>query len=242
MIPVPRLTEDNQPGLFEKNCREPGNAWLAAYPDDDPHKKSGWWSQFKPDLARHFSYRCGWLATAIEMEGDVDHYLACGPRKDENKKTISSPHRHLAFEWTNYRYASGVVNSLKDNHDDAVLDPCEIEDGWFEVTLHGFQLLMTDAIPAEHRPKAEFTLKTLELRNGYHARMSRWRWYERYWNQGTPHLDLLEKDAPLVAAAVRKAQANGEELPDPTECAPGSAVVARQRKFGPRARRSKGST
>lgn len=242
MIPVPKLTEDNQPGQFEKNCREPGNGWLEAYPDKDPHVRSDLWSQFKPDLAKHFSYRCGWLGTSIEMEGVVEHYLSCGNRKDESKKSIPSPHRRLAFEWTNYRYASGVVNSRKGNHDDAVLDPCEVEASWFEVTLHGFQLLMTDAIPEEQRAKAEFTLKELELRNGHHARMARWRWYERYWNKGTPHLHLLENDAPLVAAAVRKAQANGEELPDPTECAPGSVVVARQRKFGPRARRSKGST
>lgn len=241
MIPVPKLTLGNQPGLFERNCRTPGNAWLTAYPEKDPHKKSKWWSQFQPDLARHFSYRCGWLATSIEMEGIVEHYLSCGNRKDGHKRTIPSPHRHLAFEWTNYRYASGVVNSRKGNYDDAVLDPCEIESGWFEVTLHGFQLLMTDAIPVGLKAKAEFTLKKLELRNGYHARNARWRWYERYWNNGAPLLDLLEKDAPLVAAAVRTAQSNGEELPDPTECAPGSAVVKRKRSFGARAKRTPGA-
>lgn len=242
MIPVPKLTEDNQPGLFDANCRTPGNAWLEAHPENDPHEKSEWWSQFKPDLAKHFSYRCGWLGTSIEMEGIVEHYLSCGNRKDGSKKSTPSPHRHLAFEWTNYRYASGVVNSRKGNHDDAILDPCDVKEGWFEVTLHGFQLVVTNAIPNEHRSKAEFTLKTLDLRNGHHARMARWHWYERYWNGGTPLLDLLEKDAPLVAAAVRKAQANGDELPNPTECEPGSAVVPRKRKFGTRVRRAPSNT
>ncbi len=240
MIPVPELTLDNQPGLFDLNCRQPGNAWLAAHADKDPHEQSAWWSQFKSDLARHFNYRCGWLATSIEMEGVVEHYLSCGNRKNGGN-SLPSPHRHLAFEWTNYRYASGIVNSRKGNHDDAVLDPCKIEAGWFEVNLHGFLLQTTDAIPEEKRAKAEFTLDELELRNGHHARMARWRWYERYWNNGAPLLDLMEKDAPLVAAAVRKAQANGDELPNPTECAPGSEVVPRQRKFGARSRRSQNS-
>ncbi len=239
MIPVPKLTKENEPDLFATNCRNPGNAWLAAYPDKDPHEKSAWWSQFKPDLAKHFECRCGWLGTSIEQEGIVEHYLSCGNRKDENKKSTPSPHRHLAFEWSNYRYASGVVNSRKGNHDDAIIDPCEVAEGWFEVTLHGFQLLATSVIPEEHRARAETTLKTLDLRKGYHARMARWRWYERYWNHGNPLLDLLEKDAPLVAAAVKKALENGDELPNPTECAPDHQIVARKRAYGSRARRSK---
>ena len=59
MIPVANLTTDNEPGLFDTNCRKPGAAWLTANPDKDPHDQSGWWSQFKPDLAKHFNYRCG---------------------------------------------------------------------------------------------------------------------------------------------------------------------------------------
>jgi hypothetical protein len=232
MIPVSKLTTENEPSLFDTNCRKPGAAWLIANPNKDPHVQSGWWSQFKPDLAKHFNHRCGWLGASIEVEGVVEHYLSCG-----NRKKQPSPHQHLAFEWSNYRYASGTVNSRKGNHDDAILDPCEIGAGWFEVILHGFQLLPTKAIPKELRDKAKFTLKTLELRNGYHARMARWKWYERYWNDGEPLLDLLEKDAPLVAAAVRKAQANGEELPNPNEHAPASEVAARIRPYTKRQKR-----
>jgi len=220
--------------LFSKNCQEPGRAWLAANPERDPHEQSEWWSQFKPDLATLFSRRCGWLATSIEEEGIVEHYLSCG-----NRDGKPSPHRHLAFEWSNYRYASGAVNSRKGNHDDAILDPCEIKEGWFRVTLHGFQLLLTDAIPEALRDQAEFTIKTLDLRKGYQARRARWNWYERYWNNGKPLIELLEKDAPLVADALKRALKDQEELPDPNECMPGHPITARKRPYLRRVKCSK---
>ena len=226
MIPVPKLTPANEPELFDTNCRKPGADWLAANPEKDPHDQSVWWSRFKPDLAKHFKFRCGWLGTSIEMEGIVEHYRSCG-----NRKKKPSPNRNLAFEWSNYRYASGPVNSRKGTHDEAILDPCEIEDGWFEVSLNGFQLLPTSAIPPEFRTKAKDTLRILDLRNGHHARMARWNWYRRYWNGGDPLLDLLESDAPLVAIAVKKAIAQGEELPDPNANEPSSSMKARQRQY-----------
>lgn len=231
MIPVPALTRDNEPALFDQNCRQPGALFLAAHPDKDPHEQSDWWSQFQPDLARHFGYRCGWLATCIELEGIVEHWLACGPRQE-----AASPHRDLAFEWTNYRYATGVVNSLKGTLDDQVLDPCEVQDGWFEVLLPSFELVATSRLPQELRGKAETTIRELQLRR-HKAQFTRWRWYQRYWNGGNPQLPLLRNDAPLVAAAVERALANGQPLPDPATCEPGHVVEARQRRYAPRRRK-----
>ncbi|WP_228019853.1 hypothetical protein [Sphaerospermopsis sp. LEGE 08334] len=54
---------------------------------------------------------------------DLEHFLSC-----EN-------HRHLAYEWTNYRFVSGWVNSSKGTLDNQVLDPFEVEDDWFEILL-----------------------------------------------------------------------------------------------------------
>lgn len=210
MIPVPLLTKENEPPFFNTNCREPGGAFLVAYPEKDPHEKSEWWSQFKPDLAKHFSHRCGWLGTSIGLTGAVDHYHGCG-----NRRGKPSQHRDRAFEWTNYRYASGTINSLKNNHDDKILDPCEIEDDWFEVILPNFTLRFTDAVPENLREKAKFTIKTLQLFN-HEARWTRYDWYRRYWENRC--LASLERDAPLVAVAVKKAIDAGDPLPDPTDC------------------------
>lgn len=230
MIPVPALTQDNEPALFDKNCRQPGATWLAQYPDKDPHEQSGWWSQFQPELAKHFSYRCGWLAICIDEGGVVDHWLSCGPREG-----TASPHRDLAFEWTNYRYATGVINSLKGTLDDRLIDPCEVQDGWFEVLLPSFELAITTSLPGHLTGKARDTIEVLQLRRRV-ARFTRWRWYQRYWNGGNPLLNELRNDAPLVAAAVERAQANGQQLPDPATCEPGHIVEARQRRYAPRRR------
>jgi len=229
MIPVPPLTRDNEPELFHVNCREPGAAFLAEDPPRDPHEKSEWWCQFQPDLAEHFSHRCGWTALAIGLEGDVDHYLACGDREGR-----PSPHRHLAFEWGNYRYASGTINSRKGNLDDAILDPCEVDEGWFEIVLPNFVLIPTDRLPEVLRGKAETTIEKLKLFNDHKIRFSRWEWYSRYWNNGNPLMDLLQNDAPLVAAAVKKALDAGEPLPDPTDCLPYLAVQKRKRPYARR--------
>jgi len=231
MIPVAVPAPENEPPHFNANCREPGHEWLAANPTKDPHDQSEWWRQFQPDLAKHFNYRCGWEATWIGLAGIVEHWLSCGPRKG-----VASPHRHLAFEWSNYRYANGVVNSRKGILDDQVLDPCEVQDGWFVVHLPSFQLLPTDNIPAGLKDKAKLTLDVLQLRRGHQARWTRWDWYRRYWNNGTPDLVNLSRDAPLVAAAVEAAQLAGRALPNPDDCLPAHAIVARKRRYRPRIR------
>jgi hypothetical protein len=231
MIPVPRLTSKNEPPLFNENCRKPGTAWLnnIKNAEKDPHKQDEWWQQFQPALAQHFNYRCGWLATCIHLDGVVDHWLSCGPRKGK-----ASPYRNLAFEWTNYRYATGTINSLKGKLDDSLIDPCEVQEGWFEVLLPSFELVAT-GVPKELKDKAEATLEKLQLRR-HKAQFTRWRWYQGHWNNGNPDLPALRRYAPLVAAAIEKAQAANQPLPDPAACQPGYVIEARQRRYAPRRR------
>lgn len=233
MIPAPPLDASNEPKEFDGNCRQCGNAWLREYPHNDPHEKSQWWSQFRPNLAEHFSYRCGWQGTWIGLEGVVDHYLSCG-----NRQGRPSPDRNLAFEWSNYRYALETVNSFKGTLDRRILDPCEVGDGWFKVLIHrGFQLVATDRVPAPLRDRAEFTLKKLQLRK-HAARWTRWSWYKMNWNNGSPNLATLSQVAPLVAEAVRQALTAGEPLPDPGACEPYHAIQKRKRAYRPRKRSS----
>jgi hypothetical protein len=109
----------------------------------------------------------------------------------------------LAYEWTNYRFASAPLNASKKHADDSVLDPYEVGAGWFEIILPSLQLRATSAVPLALREKAEYTLKRLRLRDG--ERVIRWRrqWYAMY-QQGKLPLAGLRDVAPLIAAAVER--------------------------------------
>jgi hypothetical protein len=223
MIPVSRPDTTNEPPFFDLNCRQRGATFLTNYPDSDPHERSEYWGDFRPDIARLFEHRCGWQATGID-EGVVEHMLSCGLRKNE-----ASPHRHLTFEWSNYRYCTGVINSRKGILDDLILDPCDVLPGWFEIELPTFLLKTTDQIPTEQlRQKACFTIKKLRL-NDRDPRFTRWRWYKRFWNNGAPDLAALAIDAPLIAAAVANALSAGTPLPSPVDYEPTEPVKPRRK-------------
>ncbi len=78
-----------EPENFDEKVRQPGNNWLEK--NTDPKKRPiDYWSKFKSDLADGFNNLCGY-SVMYEPVGTVEHFLSC-----EN-------HRHLAYEWSNYR-------------------------------------------------------------------------------------------------------------------------------------------
>jgi hypothetical protein len=224
---IPVANPIPEPTLFNANCRLPGHAWLAANPTKDCHAASGYWTPFRPDLRKAFRKRCGYLAVKLHQDGVVDHYVSC--KEDRTK----------AFEWSNYRYASETVNSRKqafDRRKRRVLDPFEVEDGWFRVLLPSFELVLTDAVPAAIRPLAQETLEGLGLGDGYEAREARWSAYESHWNDGDINMIGLARDAPLVAAAVEARKREGKPLPRPDDHPGQAAVAPRTRAYAPRKR------
>lgn len=190
MIPVPRV---KKPRGFDVKVKVPGNAWLAN--NLAAVRPTALWASYTSQLSDGFGNLCGYAAMHDPTGGTVDHFLSF------------KHHRHLAYEWSNYRFASGPLNSSKRDADDSVLDPFEVGDGWFEIILPSLQMRVTGAVPAAYRAKAEFTLERLKLRDG--ERVIRWRrsWYRMY-TSGQLTLDGLRTVAPLLAAAVdAKAQA-----------------------------------
>lgn len=184
MIPV---TKVRKPRGFDADVKTPGEKWLK----DNPGAKrpKALWDSHTSHLAKGFGDRCGYAAMLDPTGGTVDHY-----RSFKNFP-------ELAYEWDNYRFASGTMNSTKRNADESVLDPYEVGEGWFEILLPSLQMRVTDAVPTKFRKKAEFTLKRLKLRDG--ERILRWRqsWYNMYC-AGRLNLEGLREVAPLIAAAV----------------------------------------
>ncbi len=184
MIPV---TKVKKPKEFNAKVKTPGTAWLKANPT--VKRPKALWAPYTAILSDGFAGLCGYAAMYDPTGGTVDHFLSF------------KNHRHLAYEWGNYRFASETLNKSKQNADDSVLDPYEVGEGWYEIMLPSLQMKVTDAVPVKYRAKAEFTLKRLKLRDG--ERIIRWRksWYDMY-RSGALTLDGLRRVAPLIASAV----------------------------------------
>jgi hypothetical protein len=195
MIPVARV---RKPRGFDQQVKIPGEAWLQANPN--AKRPKDYWSPYLSRLERGFDGLCGYAAMLDPTGGTVDHYLSF------------KNHRHLAYEWSNYRYASHALNASKKNADATVLDPYLVGTGWFEIILPSLQMRLTAAVPPKWKKVAEYTLKRLKLRDG--EKIIRWRrrWYEMY-QKGQLTLDGLAKVAPLIAEAVRGQQAAGTTAP-----------------------------
>jgi hypothetical protein len=196
MIRVPRTDE---PMDFDQTARKPGLAWLASNPNPKS-KPPDYWSPFRDLLAKGFGNRCGYLAM-FDPDGTVDHFISF--------KTNPS----LSYEWSNYRYSAGTVNSAKKPRwDGHLLDPFEVENDWFEIQLPSCLLSITNHVPLSHLAKAKFTLEKLKLADGQRARRQRLAWYDRYLN-GKVSIDGLQDFAPQVARAVEKWISAGRPLP-----------------------------
>ncbi len=189
MIPVAKV---KKPKDFDAKVKVPGDQWLKD--NSNAKRPKALWAPYTKTLATAFSDLCGYAAMHDPTGGTVDHYLSF------------KNHRKKAYDWNNYRFASGTLNSSKRNADDTVLDPFEVQAGWFEIELPSLQMRVTDAVPAAFKAKAEFTLKRLGLRDG--ERVLRWRqsWYEQYLS-GNLTLVGLRQWAPLIADAVEKSVA-----------------------------------
>jgi hypothetical protein len=178
-----------EPEGFDAEVRQRGQVWLAEHPK--AARPRPLWSPYLPHLAAGFRHLCAYSAMHIEDDGTVDHYQSC------------ATHRALTYEWSNYRFTSARMNSVKGTANGRVLDPFEIGDDWFDILLPSLQMVPTDRIPPEQRERAAFTLKRLGLRDGESILRRRRAWYEQFLS-GKQSLDGLRHTAPLIARAVEK--------------------------------------
>lgn len=179
------------PPGFAERVEQRGGAWLAAHPSG---RVPPYWQEFRHDLADAFGSLCAYSAM-YEPVGTVDHFVSV----DED--------RSKAYDWSNYRFASGWLNSSKQAlRSSQLVDPFAVQNGWFEVQLPSMQLVLTEQVPPEWRERAQFMLERLHLAHDERIVRQRREWFRMY---QTGELDLvgLAKKAPLIAAAIAKQQA-----------------------------------
>lgn len=86
----------------------------------------------------------------LPEQGSVDHFVP---------KTINPA---LAYEWSNYRLASGRVNSCKGNQTN-ILDPFKVSNEWFEIDIPSCLLRAKRDLPHDLRASINSTISSLRL-------------------------------------------------------------------------------
>lgn len=195
MIPVALQAE---PIDFERLVRQPGRAWLAlkGIPLDQTLASN---TEFKPcwrdcldDLYRSYGGVCAYLAVYFERAtggASVDHYIPKSKRVD------------LAYEWGNYRLASAIMNSRKNDYDD-VLDPFEVEMDWFHLELVSGRIFPNKNLDDPLKRQIAATIERLGLDDGSNREM-RARHYQDFCEE-LYTADFLAMRSPLVFAEAKR--------------------------------------
>ena len=151
-----------------------------------------YWRDSMDDLLEAYHRICSYLCLYIPRgtgARSVDHMVP------------KSRSWNLAYEWNNYRLACSLMNARK-GQAAHVLDPFEIEEGWFVLELVAFQVLpgagLTDPIAAA----ATDTIKRLRL-NDEECCSARAEYAEDYWHKEIT-IGYVRRYAPFVESELRR--------------------------------------
>lgn len=210
-----RVEPAPEPAAFDEQVRQPGLRALAELVGELPTKRrrgrprkdqSAYsrreeipsdrfppkWTAVLPELLASYRRICAYTCFYIEEvtgAATVDHML---PKSSSWEQ---------AYEWSNYRLACAFANTYKNAAQDA-LDPFEIEDGWFQLELVGFQVIPNPALPEARRAQVEATIARLHL-NADECRRQREDIFHAYTSKDIS-LPYLERRAPFIARELHR--------------------------------------
>jgi len=140
-----------------------------------------------------YGQRCAYLAMHIEKatgSPSVDHFIP------------TSKDWQLVYEWSNYRLSAAYVNAAKGVLE--VVDPFEVQTGWFELDFATFHVQRGPGAPNAQHTKLGNTLPLLNRRDCWQQRKE---YVTRYQlGPGNKGIDLayLEHRAPFIASELRR--------------------------------------
>ena len=181
---VIRVQPKPEPPDFDEKVRQPG---LRAQQEAPPRTPPLWRDECLFQLWEAYEGICSYLCVFIPQGSgarSVDHFVPKSRRPD------------LLYEWSNYRLACSLMNSRKGQFED-VLDPFEIEDGWFVLDLSFLQVLPNPDLDEETRRGVQATIDRLDL-NDNECLQARANDYDAYLRNEIS-LDLLKRWSPFVA-------------------------------------------
>lgn len=193
-----RVAPAPEPAQFDERVRQPGLALIAqlaaeAGSEDavPPRQFRPYWRRALCDLLASYNRTCAYLSLHIPLATgtpSVDHMVAKSTAWDQ------------VYEWSNYRLACLLMNARKGVAD--VLDPFEIEDGWFALELVAFQVVPGQGVPADVRTRVVDTIDTLHLSDSVCCE-ARAAYAQDYWDGHIP-LSYLRRRAPFVAKELER--------------------------------------
>ena len=190
-----------EPDAFDEVVRQPGRRALDRLAAE---KYSGsieavparefpsHWRNSLDDLLAAYNRICSYLCLYIRRgtgARSVDHMVPKSMAWDR------------AYEWDNYRLACSLMNSRK-GAAASVLDPFDVEEGWFVLELFAFQVLPAQGLADPTAAAVEATIKRLRL-NDEECRGAREEYAVEYWREEVS-LDYVERRAPFVANELRR--------------------------------------
>jgi hypothetical protein len=203
-----RVAPQPEPDDFQALVAEPGAQALREGRDPLP----AYWRRCLRQLWKAYGkvccYSCMHIA-AVTGARTVDHYLpksaATVPGEKVGDDDDGDPHdvcarqsrgRSAAYDWSNYRLACATMNARKRAHED-VLDPFEVQTGWFEIEFGFFQLVPAADLDPATMASVTSTIERLAL-NDDDCRGAREEWYSRY-QERRCRFSLLREMSPFVA-------------------------------------------
>lgn len=195
-----RVTPAPEPDTFDEMVRQPGlraldrlALELGVPKSEIPSSKfPDHWRRSLNDLMAAYNRICSYLCLYIPRgtgARSVDHMVP------------KSTAWNCAYEWDNYRLACSLMNSRKG---DAVhvLDPFEVEDGWFVLELVAFQVIPANGLAEPTATAVEDTIRRLRL-NDEECCGAREEYAEDYWSEHVT-FDYVVRRAPFVANELRR--------------------------------------
>ena len=119
-------------------------------------------------------------------------------------------HPHLAYEWDNFRLASGRVNSSKGNLQ-TILDPFEVEDDWFLMDIPDCLLKPNPALPKDLRGQIAGTINSLRLNQDDNYVQERCNILMDYARGDVSH-GFIQRRYPFIAKEITRQQLTTGEL------------------------------
>lgn len=192
-----------EPADFNVRVRQPGHAYLefvaAATPD---FIGRDYWRRCLDQLREAYRGTCAYTATYIEAvtgAQSVDHFV---PKRIDP---------HQAYEWSNFRYVCGRMNSRK-RIDVAIIDPFLIDGDIFFLEFVSMLMIVNPAVPYEVAERAHVTIDVLGL-NDERCTTDRLNWVINLAN-GDVSADYVARRAPFIDRELRRQGLDAPALRD----------------------------